>query len=105
MAIIRCRGTYLLPRVKMVISEWQNACMRTQYSDDVVDVVPNSVDRTQFFAPIRGKQPIPTVGFLYSQVQFKGVGVTLKALGALRYRASKLRLLSFGSHKPTSELA
>ena len=49
--------------------------MRTEYGDDNVDLVPNSVDTAQFFASVRGKQSIPTVGFLYATTPFKGLDV------------------------------
>ena len=79
--IARCRATYRLPLHKVVVAEWLKHVMSSEYGDDVVDVVPNSVDHVQFHAPVRGKQTVPTVGLLHSAVPFKGL---IEALGALR---------------------
>jgi glycosyltransferase involved in cell wall biosynthesis len=100
----RCRATYRLPFHKITIAKWLKDAMRTEYGDEVVDLVPNSVDQKQFFAPIRNKQQIPTAGFLYSAAEFKGVDVLFTALKLLRRRLPNLRLVSFGSHSPTASL-
>src|SRR5262245_25826375 len=57
----RSRRTYRLPLYKIVVSRWLCDVMREQYGDELVDLVPNSIDRTQFHAPARGKQPVPTI--------------------------------------------
>jgi glycosyltransferase involved in cell wall biosynthesis len=93
----RCRATYRMPLHKIVVARWLKEVMSAQYGDDVVDVVPNSVDRSQFFAPVRGKQEIPTVGCLYSTVGFKGLDVTLAAVELLRKSMPNTRLVAFGS--------
>ena len=63
-----------------------------------VDLVHNSVDHGQFFAAVRGKQPRPTVGLLYSlATHVKGVDVALRAVRELRARFPDLRVISFGS--------
>ena len=93
----RCRATYKFPMHKIVIARWLEDVMHAQYGDDVVDLVPNSVDRTQFVSAVRGKQSVPTAGFLYSTVAFKGLDVSLAALRAVRKRIPDLRLICFGS--------
>jgi glycosyltransferase involved in cell wall biosynthesis len=100
----RCHATYRLPMHKIVVAQWLKNVMCKQYGDWVVDVVPNSVDRSQFSAIPRGKQVVPTAGFLYAAGRLKGVDVTLAALRAVHQRFPDLRLLSFGSHRPTSQL-
>ena len=60
----RCEATYRMPLHKIVVARWLQQVMSTRYGDEIVDVVPNSVDRTQFFAADRGKQSTPTVGVL-----------------------------------------
>lgn len=102
--VSRCHATYRLPMHKIVISRWLKEVMSTQYGDDIVDVVPNSVDRTQFFSPVRGKQSAPTVGFLYATVPFKGLDVALAAIKVVRERIANLRLISFGSEHPNAAL-
>jgi glycosyltransferase involved in cell wall biosynthesis len=99
----RVRATYRLPLHKIVIAPWLARLMREEYGDPVIDLVPNSVDRSQFHAPPRGKQPRPTVGFLYSRAGFKGVDVTLKAIRHLRESIPSLRVLSFGSQRPEGD--
>lgn len=100
----RCEATYRLPLHKIVIARWLKNIMRDQYGDHVVDLVPNSVDKKQFHADVRGKQPKPTVGFLYSTTAFKGVKITLAALSLVRQRLPDLRLISFGSEPVSAAL-
>ena len=76
----RSRATYQLPLRKVVISRWLLDVMREEYGDGSVDLVPNSVDSAQFFAAPRGKQSVPTFGFIYSTSGFKGLNVMLAAL-------------------------
>jgi len=96
----RCRATYQLPLHKIVIARWLQDLMQTEYGNKVVDLVPNSVDHSQFFAGLRGKQPVPTLGFLYSPAQLKGVDITLKAIAKLRDQFPNLRVISFGISVP-----
>lgn len=98
--VARCHATYRLPLHKIVIARWLADVMRVQYGDDQVDLVPNSVDTAQFYAVERGKQAVPTVGFLYSSVAFKGVDVTLEVLRRLREKLPGLRIICFGSQQP-----
>ncbi len=102
--VSRCHATYKLPMHKIVVARWLKEVMRTQYADDEVDIVPNSVDRTQFFSTLRGKQPVPTIGFLYSTVPFKGLEISLSAIRILRIKIPSLRLICFGSEYPISTL-
>jgi glycosyltransferase involved in cell wall biosynthesis len=94
--IERVRATYRLPLHKVVVAGWLKDVMSEQYGDHVVDVVPNSVDRHQFFAPPRHKQAIPTIGFLHSRSAFKGVDVTIQAVHQLQKRFVNLHVISFG---------
>ncbi len=97
----RSRKTYYLPLHKIVISKWLQNIMHTEYGDEDVDLVPNSVDHSQFFSGIRGKQPVPTVGFLYSpSVTIKGLDVTMEVVNRLRVTFPNLRVISFGAYKP-----
>lgn len=75
--------------------------MHVEYGDPKVDVVSNSVDHGQFFAAVRGKQPRPTVGFLFSGATYvKGVDLALWVVRELRTRFPDLRVISFGSRIP-----
>lgn len=100
----RVRATYRMPLHKIVIAKWLEDVMAAEYGDRTVDLVSNSVDRSQFFAPPRGKQATPTVGFLYSPVRFKGIDVALGAINQLRQRMPQLRVVSFGARTPSRQL-
>lgn len=98
------RATYRLPFHKIVIARWLKDTMAAEYGDRTVDLVPNSVDHTQFFAPPRGKQQNPTIGLLYSSIPFKGLDVSLEAIKLVAARVPGLRIVSFGSEQPTPRL-
>jgi len=101
----RCRATYRMPLRKIVVARWLARVMETEYGDGNVDVVHNSVDHLQFHARPRGKQTQPTVGFLYSEAAVKGVDVAIRAVETLRKQIPGLKVLSFGSARPKTELA
>lgn len=103
--IARCRATYRLPLHKIVVARWLKDLINSEYDDAVVDLVPNSVDSDQFFAPVRGKQAVPTVGFLYSSTAFKGLDVLMSALATVRQSVPHLHVVAFGSEVPRASLA
>ena len=100
----RSRETYRLPMKKIVIAKWLKDVMATEYGDTDVDLIPNSVDRTQFYSQARNKQITPTVGVLFASVDFKGVDVSSAAIDIVRRYIPKLRVVSFGSERPTRSL-
>lgn len=100
----RCRATYQFPFHKIVVARWLKELMEREYGDANVDLVPNSVDRNQFFAQRRAKQRQPTVGLLYSATEFKGLDIALAALELVRKNIPELRIVSFGSHDPSPHL-
>ena len=96
----RCKASYRLPLHKIVVAGWLKRVMESEYGASQVDVVPNSVDHTQFFAPERAKRERPTIGFLYSKAHLKGVDLTLQAIARLRSQFPTLRVVCFGEHAP-----
>ena len=96
----RSTATYRMPLHKVVVADWLRQVMARDYDDTDVDLVSNSVDHTQFFALERGKRDRPTIGFLYSKAQFKGVDLTLQAIVRLRQVFPTLRVISFGDQAP-----
>ena len=58
----RCHATYRMRLHKIVVSSWLKRVMNAEYGDSVVDIVPNSVDRQQFFANVRSKQSVTNCG-------------------------------------------
>ena len=93
----RAEATWRLPTQKITISKWLVDLARDTHGDNKVLHVPNSVDTDQFNAPPRGRQPVPTVGFLYSTTRFKGCDVSLEALRRVAQRLPKLRVIAFGA--------
>jgi glycosyltransferase involved in cell wall biosynthesis len=100
----RCEATYRMPLHKVVVARWLQQIMSNRYGDQIVDLVPNSVDRTQFFAAERCKQSTPTVGLLYSTSAFKGLDVSLSALEIVREQFPDLRIIAFGSQQHSRAL-
>lgn len=99
--VIRVRASYRLPLHKIVIARWLQEVMAREYGDSETDLVPNAVDHRQFFAAPRGRQAVPTAGFLYHEAPFKGLDVTLAALTKLRQRFPDLKAIAFGSQPPS----
>jgi glycosyltransferase involved in cell wall biosynthesis len=100
----RVEATYSLPLHKITIAKWLVDLMETRYGDRKVSFVPNSVDTEQFYAPPRGKQPIATVGMLYSTVAWKGCEVSLKAFSLAAQKLPGLRLVAYGHGAPSADL-
>ncbi|MBW4516961.1 MAG: glycosyltransferase family 4 protein [Timaviella obliquedivisa GSE-PSE-MK23-08B] len=100
----RVKATYLLPFHKIVISKWLVDLMRTEYGDADTSLVFNSVDTQQFYAPLRGKQSVPTVGIMYAQAAWKGCKVSFEAIAQVAQKIPNLRIIAFGSNEPVSEL-
>jgi glycosyltransferase involved in cell wall biosynthesis len=100
----RVAATYRLPIHKITVSSWLSGLMRDLYGDADVSLVPNSVDPAMFHAAPRGKQPVPTVGFVYSSASFKGCRTSFEAFALVRRRLPGLRLVSFGLEEPAAQL-
>lgn len=100
----RVEATYSLPLYKITISKWLIDLMRTRYGDRNVSLVPNGIDTKQFYAPPRGKQPIPTVGMLYTPTPWKGCDVSLKAFSVATQKIPNLHLVAFGDTRPSPDL-
>lgn len=98
----RVDATWRLPMHKIVISRWLEQVARERFGLTGLSYVPNAVDLDQFQAPARGKQPVPTVGFMYSNTAFKGCDVALAAVARARLRVPQLALRAFGSDRPGS---
>lgn len=97
-------ATYLLPLKKITIASWLVDTMRDLYGDDDVALAPNGVDHGLFFAPERERQPVPTVGLMYSPTHFKGVDISLRAIEFARRTHGDLRVVAFGAQPVTSRL-
>ena len=100
----RLDTAWRLPLHKIVISRWLFDLARDKFGDVNVSHVPNAVDVNQFFAPRRGKQTRPTVGFLYHTAPIKGCDVSIKAICQASRAQPALRAVSFGAEAPTARL-
>jgi len=98
--IERVQATYKLPLQKIVIARWLQELMSKEYGDSSSVLVSNAVDHKQFFAAPRGKQKVPTIGFLYATIFSKGMDIALKAIEKIREKYPKLRVICFGIYMP-----
>lgn len=96
----RVQATYRLPMKKIVIANWLKVLMNDTFADPHVALVTNSVDHAQFYAPLRGKQERPTIGFLYAESTLKGVDLTLQVIQRLAAKIAGLHVIAFGSSTP-----
>ena len=103
--IERVKATYLLPLHKITISKWLVDIMANEYGDKNVALVPNSVDFDFFNAQERGRQSVPTVGFMYSPSYYKGCDIMIKALGKVREVIPELKIIVFGASQPVKKIA
>ncbi|MEQ8770534.1 MAG: glycosyltransferase family 4 protein [Phycisphaerales bacterium] len=93
----RVNATYRLPLHLFACSGWVREQIEP-IAGRPVPVVGYGMDRDIFDAPPREKQGRPTVGFMYSDVAFKGTETTLAAIRLARANLPDLRVRSFGSH-------
>jgi len=100
--IERVKNTYRLPFYKITIAKWLVSLMEIEYGANAPYLVPNSVDHDLFYANLREKQKVPTIGFLFSETLFKGVDVALKVIGNLKSKIPNLRVVAFGSKSPVN---
>ena len=100
----RVAATWRMPLHKLVVSQWLVDLARTKYGDADVSLVPNGVDPRQFWAPPRGKNPVPTVGLVYTEAPRKACNVALQAFTLASRRFPQLRLVAFGSHEELPRL-
>jgi len=101
--IARIDRAYALPIPKIVIAEWERRLLQAKWQVSALDVIHNSVDTNVFFADIRDKQSIPTVGFTYSTIFDKGCSVVLEAIELARRKIPNLRVVSFGATRPSEQ--
>lgn len=99
----RVRATYRLPMQKIVVARWLQEVMGNDYDDPTSVVVSNALDHSQFFAPRRSKQTVPTIGFLYAPIHCKGIDIMLKAIDIVRQRIPNLHVIAFGIYRPDDD--
>lgn len=95
----RVDATWRAPLHKIVISRWLADLAVEKFSDKNCSLVPNAIDLDQFHAAPREKNAIPTVGFIYSDVPFKGCDIALAAVELIRQKFPVLRVKCFGGEE------
>lgn len=93
----RVNATYRLPLHLFACSGWVREQIEP-IAGRPVPVVGYGMDRDVFDAPPRCKQDMPSVGFMYSDVAFKGTETTIAAINHAREHIPDLRVHTFGSH-------
>lgn len=92
----RVEATYRAPLYRITISCWLQDKLAQDFGDTQVDLVPNGVDTAHFSCAPRGKQALPTVGFIAATTPVKGLDTALAALQRLHTRRPALRVQVFG---------
>ncbi len=94
----RVEATWRLPMQKIVVSRWLADLARDRFGDPDAIVTPNGIDLDLFNAPVRGRQPRPTVGLLYvPTVPNKGTRTALSVIEAASRRVPGLHVRAFGT--------
>jgi glycosyltransferase involved in cell wall biosynthesis len=97
-------ATCRLPIAKIVIAGWVRDLLEKRFNQTPIALVPNSVDTEKFYAPPRGKQPVPTVGLSYTTFYNKGCDISIQAYHIARKAIPNLRLIAFGSSLVSPDL-
>ena len=99
----RANATYSLPLRKLVIANWLKRLMAESFGDDNAVLVPNGVDRQQFYAVVRDRGQPATVGMLYGQQKWKGAHTAFAAIRLLQRTDPTIRVVAFGSSRPPND--
>lgn len=91
--------TWRLPLHMITISQFLIDLVNKHVPGAPMDLVANSVDTEQFYAPPRGKCEVPSVGFLYRAERVKGSDIVLEAVDIARKEIPNLRLIAYGPRK------
>ena len=96
----RVKATYSSSMQKIAVAKWLVKAIEADGNRVGCTVVPNAVDRKQFFAAPRSRNARPRIGTLFSDTAFKGFGVTLEVLEKVRSVFPDVEVVAFGSHAP-----
>ena len=96
-------ATWRLPLRKIVVAEWLAELGRDKFGDPTAICVPNSVDTDLFFAPERGQQAVPTVGFIHAPLGTKGTDTAIDAIVKAKQQVPSLRAICFGHAPPGAD--
>jgi len=97
----RVEAVWQLPTAKLAVAQWLVDLGRERFGIDEIDLVTNSVDEFFFSTAARNRGEPATVGFLFHNAELKDVPTTLAAIDRLRQVRPDIRLVSFGSVRPS----
>lgn len=96
----RVAATYRAPTQKIVVAQWLVKALEAEGNRAGATLVPNAVDRAQFFAPVRAMNRRPRIGTLFSETAFKGFDVTLAVVAKVRAALPDVEVVAFGELAP-----
>lgn len=92
----RVAATYRSDMPKIAVAQWLVSAIANDGNRQGCTVVPNAVDRSQFFAEPRGKNPRPRLGTLFSEHPNKGFDIALDVIASVRKTIPDLEVVAFG---------
>jgi glycosyltransferase involved in cell wall biosynthesis len=102
--VSRVDATCVLPMPRITPARWVKEMLDKQFGQTDVTLVPNAADLAKFTAPPRSKQPVPTVGFMYTAFRPKGTDITTEAIRLARQQRPELKVVAFGALNPQREI-
>ena len=80
---------------KVTASAWLRREIERVYNDHEIDLALNAVDATELDAPPRGRQVLPTIGFVFTQTSWKRVDQILQAIARVVSEVPEPRVRAF----------
>lgn len=102
--IERIAKTFNYPFEKIVVSDWIANALSENHHVKSVKVIGNGVDHNLFYAPMREKNDILTIGYMHDNKGFKGTDIILKAIELIQQQMKEVKIVSFASTKPKATL-
>ena len=102
----RVEETYRLPYSQIGVCRWLcdeiHKVRGADFAHGPCTLVENGIDLARFNAPERGKQPVPTLGYMYSSATFKNPDLAIATLHGVKRDHPQTRFMIFGSHDPVN---
>lgn len=92
------------PHPRITVSRWLQQKLRDSYGVSDCALVENTIDTDAFAFASRGKQSVPTIGFVYSSATIKNCFLALKCMKAMKQQFPSLVVKAFGAKAPTDEI-
>lgn len=97
-------SVYRINSPKITVSRWLEDLLRDQFGQQEITLIPNPADLGLFHAVPRGRQPRPTVGYVYTYFMAKGCDLIAEAIDIARRSRPDLVVKCFGSVLPTPQV-